>query len=225
MLDQKDEKLNKILSFECFIFDMDGTLIDLEELNFSAFQKTLKNKLDTNLEFDDYLKFFAGTRTQDSFDKYFKSKKLNIENYQEYINEFRKIKEFYLVNKIRQHSKEIEGASKFLKELKEKKKKLCLATSAIKKFAEIILKEYKIYDLFDIVITAEDVNKGKPDPEIYNLALKKMNVAANNAVVFEDAISGIESGKAAGIFVVGIRTKGRNDKEVEKANLVIDNYK
>lgn len=215
---------NKLEKFNTFIFDMDGTLIDLEDLNFSSYQKTLKDKININLDLINYQKYFAGTKTAEAFGNFLASigKEADIDSL---ITDFRKLKEKYLTEEIRIHSKEIEDAIAFLKSAKENGKKLCLATSTIKKFTDIILKEYRIYDLFDVIITAEDVVKGKPDPEIYKLSLNKMMTNAQDAVVFEDAISGIQSAKAAGIYVVGIETKGRNEKEVQNADLIINSYK
>ena len=75
---------------------------------------------------------------------------------------------------------------------------------------------------FDITITANDVDKGKPDPNPYLLAIKKLN--CKRPVVFEDSLFGIQSAKNAECFVVGIYTKGVNEGWIELADAWIDDY-
>ena len=59
-------------------------------------------------------------------------------------------------------------------------------------------------DYFDVIISAEDVSRGKPDPEVFLLAAEKLAVPATHCVVFEDAVVGIEAGHAAGMKVVAV---------------------
>jgi beta-phosphoglucomutase-like phosphatase (HAD superfamily) len=58
----------------------------------------------------------------------------------------------------------------------------------------------------DIIITAEDVTKGKPDPEIYLLAAKKLKLLPKDCLVLEDTVNGVKSALAAGMSVVSIAT-------------------
>ena len=217
---------NTLQKFNTFIFDLDGTLIDLENVNYEAARKALQELAGLDLDEKNYLRYFAGTRIVDAFAEYFSyiKREESEESIDNFVKKFREIKEYYLTHKLRETSKPIGRAIEFLQEAKNEGKKLCLATSTIKKFSDIILQEYKIYDYFDVIITAEDVEKGKPDPEIYTLALKKMNTTETDAVVFEDSYSGILAAKNAVIFTIGIRSKGRNDEEVKGADLVIDDY-
>ncbi|MDR0798600.1 MAG: HAD-IA family hydrolase [Dysgonamonadaceae bacterium] len=64
----------------------------------------------------------------------------------------------------------------------------------------------------ELMVTAFDVTKGKPDPEPYLMGLKKGNVRADEALVIENAPLGIESGKAAGIFTIAVNTGPLPDK-------------
>lgn len=113
----------------------------------------------------------------------------------------------------------------YLKYLKEKGYKTCLATSTVKEFVDVILKHYGLLEYFDEVLTADDVTKGKPDPQIYNIALKRLMVSKGEAIVFEDSKNGVSSAKNAGIYCIGILTKGLNEDYVYSADSVIENYK
>lgn len=70
------------------------------------------------------------------------------------------------------------------------------------------------------MITADDVSRGKPDPEPYRKGAAALGIAPEQCVVFEDAPSGIQSAKAAGATVIGVPTTYRRD-ELEAATLVI----
>jgi len=64
----------------------------------------------------------------------------------------------------------------------------------------------KIFTLFDVVVAGDDLTKSKPDPEPYTMALAKLGVRSDQAVVVENAPLGIDSAKTAGIFCVALTT-------------------
>ncbi len=74
-----------------------------------------------------------------------------------------------------------------------------------------------------ILVTADDVNQGKPDPEPYLVGAKRLGVAAERCVVIEDSPAGIEAGKKAGMRVIGIASTHTRKELLEKgADMVID---
>jgi sugar-phosphatase len=74
-----------------------------------------------------------------------------------------------------------------------------------------------------ILVTADEVTKGKPDPEPYLLAAQRMGAARGRCIVIEDAPAGVEAGKKAGMKVVGITTTHTRKELIEKgADIVID---
>lgn len=73
----------------------------------------------------------------------------------------------------------------------------------------------------DVVVTADDVEHGKPNPEAFLSAAKRLGVAASDCVVFEDAPAGIEAARAAGCSVVAI-TGSHNDIELARADVIVD---
>ena len=210
---------------QCFIFDMDGTLVNLEELNKKGYQLTIKKFFDIELSHDDYQKYFSGTRTAEAFNGYLKSKNISDYNVDELIKDFRTIKEYELINNTKEVAKLIDGAREYLEQLKSQNKTIILATSTIKKFVDIILGKFEIIQYFDHIVTAEDVTKGKPDPEIFNIAQDKSQREKESCVVFEDSKNGINAALASEMLCIGIHTKGLNDDFVDSADYVISNYK
>ncbi len=207
-----------------FIFDLDGTLIDMEEFTEYAYSRILKQRFDLDLTHEEYLKHFSGTRTYDAYETYLGSKAINDYDLDELVKEFRAMKRDGLENHIRDVVKLKPGVEEFLKELKLQGKQVALATSAIKEFAMLILKSFEIEQYFNLVLTAEDVTEGKPDPMIYNLTVEKLKVEKEKAVVFEDSHSGIQAAKSAGVYCIAILTKGLNDDAAKSADKIIENY-
>lgn len=101
----------------------------------------------------------------------------------------------------------IDGALETLSLLKKYNLKLILVTSATKELASLALKNPQLESVFDDIVTGDMVEKGKPNPEIYLLALKKSKLIATNAVVIEDSLHGVNAAMAAGIYTIRLNSK------------------
>ena len=91
-----------------------------------------------------------------------------------------------------------------------------------------MLSEMNIKEVFDLIITKEDVEKKKPDPEIYNLIMKKYNAKKEECLIFEDSYTGVLTANRAEIEVITIYDKYANldrDKINEITDYSINNYK
>jgi len=97
--------------------------------------------------------------------------------------------------------KAIEGAAHFLQKLPASR--WAIVTSAPRALALQRIQAAGL-PIPDVLIAAEDVSRGKPEPDGYLLAAKKLNVAIEQCLVFEDALAGVQAGEAAGadIFVI-----------------------
>ncbi len=83
--------------------------------------------------------------------------------------------------------------------------KLALATSASRPSASLVLERLGAAEWFDIVITADDVEKAKPDPEIFIRAIQTLGLEPSKTLIIEDSRAGIESGLACGAKVINVR--------------------
>jgi HAD superfamily hydrolase (TIGR01509 family) len=81
-----------------------------------------------------------------------------------------------------------------------------VGTSALRRDADALLRELGLRDAFDVVVTAEDVARGKPDPQVYRDAARRLAVPAPACVVFEDSLVGVQAARAAGMRAVGVTT-------------------
>ena len=119
----------------------------------------------------------------------------------------------------------IEGALEFVKRCKAAGLRVGLTTSAAQSIQELAFEAFQLSGYFDAIITGEDIQRGKPDPEPYLLTAEKLCLPTSACMVIEDAISGVLSGKAAGSFVVGITTSFAKDALVGAgADLVVPSF-
>lgn len=111
-------------------------------------------------------------------------------------------------------------AKEYLEVLKERNIQLAAATASDASLFEPCLIHNKILDYFDVIVTVRDVKRGKGFPDIYNLAAENMGLSAEECVVFEDILKGIEGAKAGGFLTVGIEEKhsASQKEEIQKTS-------
>jgi beta-phosphoglucomutase family hydrolase len=96
-----------------------------------------------------------------------------------------------------------------------------IASSTHRENITTTLEVLGLQDYFAEIVTAEDVKRGKPDPEVFLTAAKRIEVEPADAVVFEDALVGLAAAQAAGMRVVAVATTEPKDK-LSHANWVVD---
>jgi pseudouridine-5'-monophosphatase len=98
----------------------------------------------------------------------------------------------------------MEGVEEILGMIEARGLPRCVATSSTRQFAESALQRTKILTRLDFVITAEDVPRGKPYPDIYIEAANRMGIKPNEMLVLEDSDTGTAAGVAANAIVVSV---------------------
>ncbi len=99
-----------------------------------------------------------------------------------------------------------DGLVRLLDELKSRSVKIAVGSSAPTANLDFVFDGLDIRKYFDAVVNADMVTRCKPDPEIYLRALQELGLPADECLVFEDAIAGIEAAHAAGMKVVALST-------------------
>ena len=87
-----------------------------------------------------------------------------------------------------------------------------VATSASRHDVESLLIKSGLRDRFPVVVAAEDVRRGKPDPEVYLLAALRLGVTPEHCLVFEDAVVGVQAARSAGMRAIGVSTAHTEDE-------------
>jgi sugar-phosphatase len=112
------------------------------------------------------------------------------------------------------------GAVELVREIHRQGLPLGLVTSARRRYAEGMLARLGVRDLFGVIVAAEDVAVGKPDPEGYARACRVLGVDVAACVAFEDAPAGIAAVKAAGMYCVAVATT-HEPGDLSAADLVV----
>ena len=203
---------------KAIIFDMDGVLINSVKYCWKAFNIALKDS-GIRLSNED-IKKSMGIPLKDSLRLWKKDYKIKDYNPEEFSRKAGEI-ELELMKKDLHPNKALNN---LLKEAKEKQIKMALATSSLRWRVDKILKLLEIKDMFDVILTAEDVETHKPSPEIFLRAAEQMNENHYDCVVFEDALSGIEAAIRGNMKVVAVKTEFFSEEELKDADMVINDF-
>ena len=114
-----------------------------------------------------------------------------------------------------------DGAKSLLIDLKSEGFLLAVGSSAPRANLELVLERTDMRDYFDAYVTGQDVTNGKPAPDTFLKAAEKLSLGAASCVVVEDAVQGIEAGKAAGMPVVAVTTT-RKRADLHRADIIVD---
>ncbi|HWY40688.1 MAG TPA: HAD family phosphatase [Chthoniobacterales bacterium] len=116
------------------------------------------------------------------------------------------------------------GTKEVLEELRQLKLRLGVATSSVSTSARPFLDRHQLTQFFEVVVTGDDVDRGKPAPDIYLRAVEKLVVPPGECLVIEDALSGIAAAKAAKMCVAAIPDRRFVDPAdyKEQADYVLD---
>lgn len=185
---------------KCFIFDLDGVIVDTAKYHYLAWQKIAHQLgIEFTPEHNEELKGVSRVRSLDLI-----LALGNMEASQEDKNKWlvQKNEDYlsYLVNM--NESEILPGVLTVLIYLKENNQKIVLGSAS--KNAKPILEKAKIIDYFDAIVDGNDVSNAKPDPEVFIQGAKKVNFSNEQCIVFEDSVAGIQAANIAGMTSVGI---------------------
>lgn len=188
------------MPIQAVIFDLDGVIVSTDEGHYQAWKKMADEE---GIYFDAVInKRLKGVSRMGSLEiilekaskQYSQAEKLSLANRKnDYYRE-------YIQNLTSQDI--LPGVLEFIKALKARAIKVAIGSSS--KNTPIILEKIGLSDLFDAIADGNEISKSKPDPEVYQLAAKKLGIPAEYCLVVEDAEAGIEAALAAGMKVLGV---------------------
>ncbi|MFZ3576933.1 pyrophosphatase PpaX [Virgibacillus sp. DJP39] len=188
------------MKIHTILFDLDGTLIDTNELIIASFLHTFEHyKLPITR---DEILPFIGPSLKDTFDQ------IETIDTEEMIQTYRDHNLHHHDNYVEAYPYVVET----LKQLKEKGFKLGVVTTKMRTGVNMGLKLVGLEDLFDTVITLDDVTHAKPHPEPIIKAIKELGANASSTLMVGDNFHDIEAGQNAGVRTAGVAwsIKGRD---------------
>ena len=191
-------------SSKAVLWDMDGTLINSEELHWLAWRETM-TKEGLVITRDQFLSTF-GQRNDSIIPAWLGSAATA-----ERIERIGETKENVYRDLVRQVGIAFEpGVASWLHRLQQHGWQQAIASAAPHANIDAILESLSAKHIFQAIVSAEDVHRGKPDPEVYLLAATRVGVPANRCIVVEDAVAGIEGARRAGMRSVGVSHNGKD---------------
>ena len=196
--------------FKAALFDLDGTLLDTEA-QYTKFWSEMGRQYRPDLP--DFNSLIKGTTLTQIYDLYI------AEEYRATItaqlDAWEAQMDYHLMP----------GAEDYLKKLRNEGVKTALVTSSNDKKMRCVRRAMpQFYDLFDVVLTSEDFTRSKPFPDCYLKAAEVLDVQPDDCIVFEDAFSGLQAGRDAGMYVIGLATTNPREAIEDKCDRVINSF-
>jgi beta-phosphoglucomutase len=191
-------------SLQGIVFDFDGTLFNSEPIHFEAYQVALK-PFGLKMTFAEYEKDFLGFEDSKFFLGFFKKHGQEVLAQRE-MGALLKSKAKAFLERASQ-VKACPEALEFVQKCSEFYP-LAICSGAYKEDINAVLnstpERRELKKLFKAIITSSDTQNPKPDPEGYRLALSHLNLNPENALAFEDSLTGLRAAKGAGIKVIAL---------------------
>jgi HAD superfamily hydrolase (TIGR01509 family) len=189
------------------IFDFDGVIVDTEPIHFRAFQEVLR-PLGLGYSWEEYLERYIGFDDRDAFREVFKTagRELDDRMLGDLINGKAEVFERIVQIGVKPYPGVVELVTSLSGVIP-----LALCSGALARDIRPILDQLAIREAFDVIVTADDVQASKPNPESYLLALERLSAAfpekrlsPGHCLAIEDTPSGIVSAREAGLRVLAI---------------------
>jgi len=205
-----------MIEIKACIFDLDGVVVDTAKYHYLAW-KRLARELGFEFQEKDNEKL-KGISRLDSLNILLEIGHVTLESSEKERLTIRK-NQWYLEYIAKMKPDEIlPGVRAFIEELKDHGIKIGLGSAS--KNASLILNQLGIIHLFETIVDGSMVSHAKPDPEIFLLGAKELNVNPSQCIIFEDAEAGVEAAIRGGFRSVGIG----NPAVLYKANIVVPNF-
>lgn len=184
--------------FKAAIFDLDGVIVDTIELHFRAWKKMFA-EYGKEFDFEDYKQKVDGIPRIDGAKAILTVTGLS----EPELDEAATRKQNYFLEFLEKEGAKIhQDTIELIDRLRAEGIKSGVISSS--RNCGLILQKAGVEDLFDAVVSGNDINRGKPNPDIFLHAASNLGVSPHECLVFEDAVLGVEASKRAGMRCVGV---------------------
>jgi HAD superfamily hydrolase (TIGR01509 family) len=200
------------------IFDFDGVLVDSENYWEGEEQIFYRRVIPGWKNVDHNL--IVGMRMVDTY-KLLKEKFTIMISFEEFLEEYDAI-----ASRVYAQCAPMPGLSQCIKELHDAGFVLAIASSARRKWLDLILEKFSLKPAFPVIVGAEDIadKDGKPSPTIFLLAAERMGLRPEACVAVEDARNGVTAAKNAGMSCIALRTNANQGQDLSRADREIRGF-
>lgn len=197
--------------FKAALFDLDGVVFDTEPQYSIFWGGQFRRYYPEHPGMEQLIK---GMTLVEIYEKYFQNKGIQDRITRE-LDEFEQTMDFVYVK----------GFENYVKSLRGRGVKTAVVTSSnMAKMENVYRKRPEFKTYFDAILTSEDFAESKPSPDCYQRAAQRFGLTKDECVVFEDSFNGLKSGRAAGMYVVGLATTNSPESIAPFADRVIKEY-
>ncbi len=200
------------------IYDVDDLMVDSYALHVEASEKALERYGHRFDELPEELRsHFVGRRVIDNLKDTVAYLKLDVDPevmYQERLALFHRL--------VREKLEARPGLQESMTLFRRHNLRLAIASSGAGEYLDAVLEKFNLAGYFEVIISGGDVQKGKPDPETYLVAVQKLGLTPAECLVLEDAKNGVESAKAAGCKCIAIRNPNTPVQDHSGADKVLN---
>ena len=199
-------------NFKAALFDLDGVVFDTEP-QYTVFWGKECRHYHPEIPGLEYA--IKGQTLVEIFENAFASERDEWESIKERLDEYEAQMEYVYV----------EGFLQFVADIRRHGLKTAVVTSSnIAKMEQVYKSRPEIREVFDAILTSEDFERSKPDPDCYLKGAERFGVDIEDCIVFEDSFNGLKSGMSSGAYVVGLATSNPREKIIDMCHNVIDDY-
>ncbi len=198
------------------IFDMDGLMVDTENLHHESFKKALERYGVRPIPNAQGVIHVSGVSAEANWERFKKQY-----NFDADVVELTKIKHEIHLKLLQDKVEAMPGLFELLENLKKNGYKLAIASSSVRTQINLIIDRLDIADFFDAITSGEEVTKGKPAPDIFLKAAAKLKTEPEECIVLEDAMNGMKAAKAANMCTIVVPNKFTQHEDFTAANLVV----
>ena len=186
---------------EAVVFDMDGVLIDAKDWHYHALNRALEH-FGYTISRADHLSAFDGLPTRKKLEMLSRERRLPT-GLHSFIND---LKQRYTIDQVHAECNPIFVHEYALSNLKAEGYKLGLASNSVRHSVELMMEKSALAPYLDIMLSNEDVEKPKPDPDMYQTATRMLDVNPSSTLVVEDNPNGIRAAEDAGCHVLVVQS-------------------
>ena len=204
---------------EAVIFDMDGTLVDTEPFHTKIEQRqfSLNNLKISEEEHQKYLGVASDAMWREitaNHQASLTADELMNQNHAESLRYFSELDQIPVMPNL----------VDLLEKLQSKNYKMAVASSSTPEIIDLILTKTDLKKYFRVIVSAQEAGKSKPEPDVFLMAAKKLDIDSENCLVVEDSPNGIKAAKAAGMNCVAYEGPGANSLKLQEADSIIQDY-
>jgi HAD superfamily hydrolase (TIGR01509 family) len=186
---------------KAILFDMDGVLIDAKQWHYEALNRAL-GLFGYNISPAEHLEKYDGLPTRKKLDILTLERGLPAELH-EYIGE---MKQMYTLDKINAACKPTPIHQRAVARFRAEGYKLAVCSNSVKETVETAMDKAGLTQYFEFMLSNQDAEKPKPDPEIYNLAINRLGFVPAECLIVEDNENGIKAAVASGAHLLKVNT-------------------